>query len=95
MLSAEEVKHVALLARIGLTDAEVEKYRKDLSSVLEFFKELESLDLSVESLDPDPSRKKNDYREDCAEDFGATEKKTIMENIPETKDGYVKVRSVF
>lgn len=95
MLSTEEVQHVALLARIGLTDAEVEKYRKDLSSVLEFFKELESLDLSAESPGDDPSCKKNDYREDRAEDFGITGKQSIMENIPETKDGYVKVRSVF
>lgn len=95
MLSVEEVKHIALLARIGLTDTEVEKYRKDLSGVLDFFKELESLDLSGEALDTDVSRKKNDYREDRVEDFGSAGKKAIMENVPETKDGYVKVKSVF
>lgn len=95
MLSVEEVKHIALLARIGLTDAEVEKYRKDLSGVLDFFKELESLDLSGESLDTAVPRKTNDYREDRAEDFGSTGKQAIMENVPETKDGYVKVKSVF
>lgn len=95
MLSVEEVKHIALLARIGLTDTEVEKYRKDLSGVLDFFKELESLDLSGESLGTAVPRKTNDYREDRAEDFGSAGKQAIMENVPETKDGFIKVRSVF
>lgn len=95
MLSVEEVKHIALLARIGLTDAEVEKYRKDLSGVLDFFKELESLNLSGEPSDSAVPRKTNDYREDRVSEFGTGGKKAIMENVPETKDGYVKVRSVF
>lgn len=95
MLSVEEVKHIALLARIGLSDAEVEKYRKDLSGVLDFFKELESLDLSGEAVGPAVPRKTNDYREDRVSEFSADGKKAIMENVPETKGGYVKVRSVF
>lgn len=95
MLSVEEVKHIALLARIGLTDTEVEKYRKELSGVLDFFKELESLDLSGEPLGTVVPRKTNDCREDRAENFGSAGKQAIMDNVPETKDGFIKVRSVF
>ncbi|MBP9751241.1 MAG: Asp-tRNA(Asn)/Glu-tRNA(Gln) amidotransferase subunit GatC [Candidatus Moranbacteria bacterium] len=94
MLSTEEVKHIALLARIGLSDAEVGRHRTDLSQVLDFFKELESLDTG-DATDAGIPEKENDYREDRAEDFGAHGRKAIMENIPETKDGYVKVKSVF
>ena len=40
MMTPEEVKHIALLARIGLSDEEVAKYGKDLSTVLAWFEQL-------------------------------------------------------
>jgi aspartyl-tRNA(Asn)/glutamyl-tRNA(Gln) amidotransferase subunit C len=94
MLTEEEVKHIAILARIGLSDDEVERYRTDLSQVLDFFKELESLDTgdAVETVVPE---KENDYREDRMEDFGSAGKERILGNVPATKNGYVKVKSVF
>ena len=44
MLSREEVKHIASLSRIGIEDKEVEDYQKNLSAILDHFKELEKLD---------------------------------------------------
>jgi aspartyl-tRNA(Asn)/glutamyl-tRNA(Gln) amidotransferase subunit C len=96
MLSTEEVKHIALLARIGLSDEEVESYRKDLSSVLDFFHELEALDLPEEGKQTaSVPVKENDTRTDRAEDFGTNGKKRIMDGVPVKQDGFVKVRSVF
>ncbi len=34
-LSAEEVRHIALLARLGINDDEVEKFRNQLSHILD------------------------------------------------------------
>ena len=42
-LGSEEVKHIALLARLGLTEAEVEKFREQLSNILENFEELQQV----------------------------------------------------
>ncbi|NTW15457.1 MAG: Asp-tRNA(Asn)/Glu-tRNA(Gln) amidotransferase subunit GatC [Candidatus Moranbacteria bacterium] len=95
MLSTDEVKRIALLARIGLTDAEIERYRKDLSSVLDFFRELEALDLSDGADGEGVPVKENDTREDRAEPFGSVGRDDIMKSVPSVKDGYVKVRSVF
>jgi aspartyl-tRNA(Asn)/glutamyl-tRNA(Gln) amidotransferase subunit C len=94
MLSNEEVKHIATLARIGLSDEEVKRYQTDLSQTLNFFKELEALDTSDMS-DRGVPEKENDYREDREEDFGSLGKRSILENVPETKEGYVKVKSVY
>ena len=43
-LSREEVMHIALLARLGLTEEEVEKFREQLSNILENFEALQQLD---------------------------------------------------
>lgn len=46
MLSKEEVKHIAKLARLGLTEKEIEKYTKDLSNILEHFEKLKEVKVS-------------------------------------------------
>jgi len=44
MLNREEVLHIARLARLGLTDAEVDKMREQLSNILENFEILQEVD---------------------------------------------------
>jgi len=43
-LSHEEVLHIALLARLGLTETEVNKFREQLSNILENFEVLQQVD---------------------------------------------------
>jgi len=43
-LSREEVLHIARLARLGLTDAEVDKFGEQLSNILENFEILQQVD---------------------------------------------------
>jgi aspartyl-tRNA(Asn)/glutamyl-tRNA(Gln) amidotransferase subunit C len=45
-LSREEVQHIALLARLGMTDAELERFREQLSNILENFEVLQQVDTS-------------------------------------------------
>ena len=45
-LSREEVLHIALLARLGLTEAEVDKFSEQLSNILENFEILQRVDTS-------------------------------------------------
>ena len=44
MLSKEEVIKIAKLAKLELTDAEVEKYQKDLSAILDYAEQLQEVD---------------------------------------------------
>ena len=46
MLTQEEVKKIAKLARLSLTDAEVDKFGKQLSAIIDFSKELGEVDTS-------------------------------------------------
>jgi aspartyl-tRNA(Asn)/glutamyl-tRNA(Gln) amidotransferase subunit C len=95
MLSKEEVKNIALLARIGIKENEVEKYRKDLSSVLDFFRELKTV--KTDGVEPigHITGMADRARTDQAENFESAGKAGIIKNVPETKDGFVKVKSVF
>ena len=46
MLSRDQVLHVARLARLELTDEEVERYAGELSKVLDYIEKIEELDLT-------------------------------------------------
>lgn len=43
-LNQEQVKHIAKLARLSLTDAEIEKYSTELSQILNYVEQLQELD---------------------------------------------------
>ena len=43
-LSREEVEHIAMLARLSLSEEELERYRQQLSSILDHFAKLQTLD---------------------------------------------------
>ena len=45
-LSREEVLHIALLARLGLTETEVDRLSEQLSNILESFEVLQQVDTS-------------------------------------------------
>lgn len=95
MLSKEEVKHIALLARIGVKDNEVEKYQETLSGVLDFFKDLEKADTASFEVPRQIIGRENGMRGDHTHAGSSHQTALIMQNVPETKDGYVKVKSVF
>ena len=46
MISEEQVRHVANLARLGLTDDEVEKMSGQLGAILDSIEQLQELDLA-------------------------------------------------
>ena len=50
MITREEVEHVARLARLQLTDAELERMRAELDAILAYIDKLRALD--VEGVEP-------------------------------------------
>lgn len=92
MLSKEEVKNIAALARIGLTDKEIEKYQKDLSAILDWVEQLKEVDVSGVESTAHITGMDNITREDKAASFDNVE--NIKKLFPEGKGGYDKVKSV-
>jgi aspartyl-tRNA(Asn)/glutamyl-tRNA(Gln) amidotransferase subunit C len=92
-LSRDDVLKLALLSRLKLNDEEIERYRGELSSILEYVEKLNSVDVS--GLEPtyQVTGLKNVMREDEQIDYGyATE--DLLKNAPAVKDNQFKVKRV-
>lgn len=92
MLTAEDVKKIAALARIEIDDHEVEKFQKELSSVLDYVEALNQVDVNVLEEVSQVTGLVNVQREDVVVDHGNREE--IFSQAPEMKDGYFKVKSI-
>ncbi len=95
MLSVDEVKNIAKLARIGLSDEDVPKYQKDLSAILDFFKELETVPTNGVLPMGNITGKSDAMREDIVSSVSDTERDAFLANMPAVKERFVKVKSVF
>jgi len=91
-LTDEEVRHIAILARLGISDAEVEKFRNQLSNILENFDILNQVD--TEGLPPTSQSVvlENVYRQD--EPKPSLPVDEIMANAPEKEDNSFRVNAV-
>jgi len=93
MLSREEVKHIAKLARLGLTEKEITDFQKELFSILDYFEKLKEVDASNVKPLSHPFEIKNIIRKDEPETTANKDK--LLELMPERKGSYLKVKSVF
>jgi aspartyl-tRNA(Asn)/glutamyl-tRNA(Gln) amidotransferase subunit C len=92
MIDRETVKHVAKLARIGLSEEEVEVLRDQLSVILENIAILQQVDVSGVSPTAHASRLSNIMRADVVEPSYPPE--VLLANAPAQEDNCLKVRAV-
>lgn len=95
MISKKEVQHIAKLARIGLNEKEIEKMRKELSPILDYFEKLKKVDVSETKPTSHSVEIENIMREDKEREKCKAKSEKLLEMAPEKKDGYLKVKSVF
>ena len=95
MISKKEVKHIAKLARLGLSEKEMEKMEKELSSILEYFEKLKEVDVSQIEPTFHSVPIENVMREDKINEKCKMQSAKLLYLAPDTKDGYLKVKSIF
>lgn len=91
-LTIDEVRHVAKLARLRLTDAELEEYRVQLSSVLDHIALLNELDLTDVEPMARPADASNRFDEDTVARPMPLEQ--LLANAPAVEDRYLAVPKV-
>lgn len=91
-ISTEQVKHVANLARLAITEQEAEKFTKQLDAIITFAEQLNELDTDNVKPTYHVIDMKNVLREDIPQPGLPQEE--VLKNAPEHQDGQFKVPSI-
>jgi len=91
-LSREEVLHIARLARLGVTDEDVDRFRRQLSNILENFEILRQVDTEGVSPTAQSISLQNVMRED--EVVPSLSSEDILANAPRREGDCFRVRAV-
>ena len=91
-ISREEVLHIALLARLGLTEEEVDKLSEQLSNILENFEILKQVDTT----NIPPTAQSIDLQNVVSDDRIAPSlpSNEVLANAPQKEADFFKVRAV-
>jgi len=92
-LTQEEVRHVAELAKLRLTDAEIEQFAGQLSAILDYAESLREVDTGDVPPTPYILPLTNVMRND--EPAPSLTNDQALANAPDRDDGFFRVRAVF
>lgn len=92
MLTPEEIVKISHLARIQLSEAEVEKFTLQLCTILDYVDELKKVDTEGLEEVSQVTGLVNVQRDDKVVE--SDHKEDIFKNAPEMKDGYYKVKAI-
>ncbi len=92
MISTDDVKHVAKLARLELTEEEIDKYSKQLGDILKYVEQMNEVDTTgVEPMNH-AMEFYNVMREDVVKYDNTREE--LMANAPECESDFFKVPKI-
>ncbi len=86
MITPEQVKHIAKLARLGLKDEDVEKFSRQLSSIMEYVEKLNEVDVKDVQPTSQVTGLENVMREDKEQRFSSREELLKCTELPVQND---------
>jgi aspartyl-tRNA(Asn)/glutamyl-tRNA(Gln) amidotransferase subunit C len=92
-LTQDEVRHVAELAKLRLTEAEIEEYTDQLSAILDYAETIQEVDTSSVPPTPFVLPLSNVMRGD--EPYLSLSNEEALANAPDSAGGFFRVRAVF
>lgn len=94
MLSKQDIQNIAKLARLELTDAELEKYGSQLSDVLNYIEQLKEVDTANIEPTAQVTGMENVLRSDEVESWQEDEIEVALKDAPEKEGRFIKVKRV-
>jgi len=92
-LSKEEVQKIAKLARIELSEQEVDQFADQLTDVFEYFEKLKEVNTENVEITSQVTGLENVYREDKVDQCDI--QKELVKQADETDGDLIKTKSVF
>lgn len=95
-IKAEEVKHIAGLAKLKLSEDEIKLYQKQMTDILKYVNKMKKLKLPDDAQQmAHASGSFNVFRADQAEECDAGTRKQIVEAFPKSEGELLESRHVF
>lgn len=91
-LTREEVLKLARLARLRLSDDEVDQYTKELSTIIDYFELLDKADIAGLEPTSQVTGLVNQFREDEVVENQSASPDELLKRVPETDGRYIKVK---
>jgi aspartyl-tRNA(Asn)/glutamyl-tRNA(Gln) amidotransferase subunit C len=93
-ITVNDVKYVASLAKIAITDEEAARFTGELDAILGYVQQLDAVDTA--GLEPtyQVTGLRNVMRPDTLIDYGKVTRDDLLKNTPRQQDGYIKVPKV-
>jgi aspartyl-tRNA(Asn)/glutamyl-tRNA(Gln) amidotransferase subunit C len=94
LINKEKLKHLAELAKIDLSEEELEKFLEDLNNILNYVDEIK--DLNLDQFEPMIGGvvQKLELREDEVEIENDETKTLIIDQFPDKKENYLKISKI-
>ncbi|HSX46026.1 MAG TPA: Asp-tRNA(Asn)/Glu-tRNA(Gln) amidotransferase subunit GatC [Candidatus Saccharimonadia bacterium] len=90
-LTREDVLKLARLARLDLSEAEIEEFRTELSSILDYVEQLQGVDVAGLKPTNQVTGLTNVMREDEVKEYGYAPL-DLLKNVPATEANQIKAR---
>ena len=90
-LSRDDVLKLARLARLDITEEEIELYRKELSSILQYVEQIQNTDVTGLKPTTQVTGLTNVMRNDEVEDYGVSSDE-LLRQAPAVQDRQLKVK---
>lgn len=93
VLSIDEVKHVAKLAKLNLSNDDIKKFQKQLTEIVEFVGKLQEVDTKDIEPTSQVTGLENVFREDIIK--SSLSQTDVLANAPRKHNGYFVVDAIF
>jgi aspartyl-tRNA(Asn)/glutamyl-tRNA(Gln) amidotransferase subunit C len=95
-MDSKEIKKLADLARIDMSEEEMKEVAKDFESILAYVGQVQEVSGEIVDSDKQPEDyfMRNVMREDAVEDNSKERTDKILANTPDTQDRFIKVRKI-
>lgn len=91
-MQLQDIQHLAVLARLDISDEEAQGLLGDLQSILKYVDQVTSAQISGSEIDVPDHR--NVARDDVATNSSGQYTDQILADAPDTQDGFIKVKKI-
>ncbi len=92
MISEEEIRNIAKLSYLELNDSEIDKFRDNFSSILDYMKKLQELDVSAVEETSNLSKTDNVFRGDVG--ARKEEAEEVLKFFSRKRDNFLEVKKI-